>query len=189
MNTDDTDRCFAPAVTPDIRLLILGSLPGKRSLAKQQYYGHPRNQFWRLMSERLNIDLISMDYEERLYSLNAHAIGLWDVVARAKRPGSLDQNMRDVEANPLLMFIRQFSGLEAIGFNGSAAAHIGQRQLGPAPLNAAGLPLSLIALPSSSPAHTLAYAHKNSAWAALEPYMDQTALSDDTPRNMGHIRR
>jgi len=165
-------RCFAPATTPHIRLLILGSLPGEQSLAKQQYYGHPRNQFWRLMSERLSTDLTLMGYEEKLHTLNTHSIGLWDVVARATRPGSLDQNMRDIEANALGAFVRRFSALEAIGFNGGTAARIGRRQLGQAPSSASGASLALIDLPSSSPAHTLAYAHKSSAWAALEPHID-----------------
>lgn len=174
---DDLSHCFAPATTPHIRLLILGSLPGEQSLAKQQYYGHPRNQFWRLMGERLRVDLTRLDYEERIYSLNAHGVGLWDVVASATRPGSLDQNMRNIETNTLDAFIRQFAMLEAIGFNGGTAARIGRRQLGKAPCNASGASLALIDLPSSSPAHTLCYSHKNRAWATLEPHIDPAPLA------------
>ena len=174
---DDMSRCFAPATTPHVRLLILGSLPGEQSLVKQQYYGHPRNQFWRLIGERLCIDLTRMHYEERLHCLNAHNVGLWDVVASAVRPGSLDKDMRDIETNPLGGFIRQFAALEAIGFNGGTAARIGRRQLVQTPLNAAGTALALIDLPSSSPAHTLAYAYKTQAWAALAPYIDPAPSS------------
>ena len=60
---------FAPHAAPDTRLLILGSLPGARSLAERQYYAHPTNQFWRLLGEVIGRPLADMPYDDRLAAL------------------------------------------------------------------------------------------------------------------------
>ena len=78
-------RCFPPVVDTHTRVLILGSLPGEASLAQAQYYAYKHNQFWRLVGEVISQDLPNMDYAMRLQTLLAHHIGLWDVVAEAKR--------------------------------------------------------------------------------------------------------
>ena len=88
-------RSFAPVVDAGVRVLVLGSLPGEASLAQQRYYGHPLNQFWRLMSDVLGADLVGLAYEERLRTLLAHHIGLWDSIAEASRAGSLDSSIRN----------------------------------------------------------------------------------------------
>tara|TARA_R110000782_G_scaffold78276_6_gene155295 strand:+ start:53103 stop:53618 length:516 start_codon:yes stop_codon:yes gene_type:complete len=168
--TSSASRCFAPAVTPDIRVLILGSLPGEASLAKQQYYGHPRNHFWRLTSAVTGVDLLSLDYEVRLTQLNRNGIGLWDVVARAVRPGSLDQHLREIVPNGLSDFIAGLKKLEVIAFNGSSASKIGRRQIADSPIGGTALPM-LRDLPSSSPANTMAYARKAEIWMQLAPYI------------------
>ena len=76
---------FPPVVAQDTHTLILGSLPGAASLALHQYYGHPRNAFWRLVGEVIGVDLYEMAYEARLATLLEHRIGLWDVIANARR--------------------------------------------------------------------------------------------------------
>ena len=92
---------FPPIVAPDTRVLILGSLPGERSLAEGRYYAHPRNLFWRLVGEAIGRDLEGLGYEARLEALLAARIGLWDTVASAMRTGSLDAAIREAEHNPL----------------------------------------------------------------------------------------
>src|SRR3546814_13048180 len=76
---------FTPHVAPDTRLLILGSLPGARSLAERQYYAHPTNQFWHLLGEVIDRPLANMHYDEKLAALPAAKVGLWDVIRRAER--------------------------------------------------------------------------------------------------------
>ena len=79
---------LAPVIDTGIRILVLGSFPGAASLAAQQYYAHPRNQFWRLMSALVGEELASLPYAERLPRLLAHGVGLWDVLAACEREGS-----------------------------------------------------------------------------------------------------
>lgn len=158
---------FAPVVDDDTRLLILGSLPGDASLKAGQYYGHPRNAFWRLVGGVIGCDLTTLPYPDRLERLKAARVGLWDVIAQAHRPGSLDQAIRDVEASDLPGLTRVLPNLEAVAFNGATAARIGRRQL------AQVRRLTLIDLPSSSPAHTLAIGEKAARWGALSPWISQ----------------
>lgn len=161
-------RCFPPVVTSDIRILILDSLPGERSLAQRQYYAHPRNQFWRLAGELAGEDLPLLDYDVRLSRLKARGIGLWDVVASAVRPGSLDQHLRDVVPNLLADLVDTLPDLRAVAFNGGTASRIGRHEIGAARTVRA---LALVDLPSSSPAYTLSYARKAEAWRALAPWV------------------
>jgi len=161
-------RCFPPVVTPGVRVLILGSLPGEWSLAQRQYYAHPRNQFWRLAGELVGEELSLLDYDARLARLNARGIGLWDVVASAVRPGSLDQHLRDVVPNPLADLVTALPDLRAVAFNGSTASRIGRRAIHAA---GAARALTLVDLPSSSPAYTLPYARKAEAWRTLAPWV------------------
>jgi double-stranded uracil-DNA glycosylase len=152
---------FPPVVAPDTRLLILGSLPGERSLAAGRYYAHPQNRFWHLVGYAIGVDLATMPYDARLAALLAHGIGLWDVVGSATRTGSLDTAMRQVAANPLAALAATLPQLAAIAFNGAAAARIGTPLL-------AGTGLQLLPLPSSSPAYAaMPLAEKERRWQVI----------------------
>lgn len=164
MTPGSLKRSMAPVGSPDARLLILGSLPGEASLAAKRYYAHPTNQFWRLLGAAIDEDLASLGYEHRLERLSARDIALWDVVAEARRAGSLDGAIRAATANELAAFAATHPRLEAVAFNGRTAAAIGRRAL-------AGRPgLTLIDLPSSSAALTRPIDDKARTWAALGPY-------------------
>jgi hypoxanthine-DNA glycosylase len=158
-------RSFLPVVDDQVRLLLLGSLPGERSLQAQQYYAHPQNRFWELVGAVIATDLRAMTYEQRLAALLAKRIGLWDVIAEAERPGSLDAAIRNETHNALADLVATLPHLQAVGFNGGTAAKLGRHQLADA-----GERLHLIDLPSSSPAYTLALETKMRAWSALKPY-------------------
>lgn len=159
-------HCFPPVTSPDTRLLVLGSLPGAVSLAKQRYYAHPQNQFWRLIGAVIDRDLVPLDYEARLAALLDAGIGLWDTVAAATRKGSLDSDIRLHEASDLAALAATLPRLKAVAFNGGTSARIGRRQLAEAP------GLALIDLPSSSPAYaSLPFERKREAWLALRAYL------------------
>lgn len=155
-------QSFAPVADAGTRILILGSLPGEISLAHGQYYANRNNRFWVLVGAVIGENLEEMDYALRLRTLLRHRIGLWDVVAEARRAGSLDSQIRDAEGNDLAGLIQRLPELAVIAFNGKTAARIGLRQLGPL----AGH-YRIVQLPSSSPAHTQPLADKLAAWQAL----------------------
>lgn len=162
----DRKYSFPPVVAPDARLLILGSLPGERSLAAGRYYAHPQNQFWQLLSPVVGTDLPALDYPERLATLRAARIGLWDVVASATRPGSTDAALRDIAPHDIAALAAQLPDLRAIAFNGATAHRHGLRQLG-----AVADRYTILALPSSSPLHTVGLVSKQPAWASLRAYL------------------
>ena len=156
---------FPPVVAPDTRVLVLGSLPGEKSLAAGRYYAHPQNRFWHLVGRVIGADLEPLDYEARLAALLAAKVGLWDTVASARRAGSLDTAIREATHNPLAGLAASLPELRAVGFNGQAAARIGLPQL-------AGSGVALIPLPSSSPAKaSIPLARKEKLWAVLTEFL------------------
>ncbi len=157
---DPLKQSMAPVGAARPLLLILGSLPGEASLRAQRYYAHPQNQFWGLLGDALAVALLDLAYEDRLATLGARNVGLWDVVGEARRIGSLDGALREVSANPLAEYVARQPQLRAIAFNGQTAAKLGRRALGASAV-------TLIDLPSSSPAYTLAFADKALRWSVL----------------------
>jgi hypoxanthine-DNA glycosylase len=164
---DPVHHAFPMVADARTRLLMLGSLPGRASLAASRYYAHPQNQFWSLMSRVVGCDLLPLAYEERLDALRRARVGLWDMIASARRRGSLDGAIRDAEPRDLVGAIADLPDLRAIAFNGATAYRLGVRQLGPAPR------LPLILLPSSSPAHAVGLASKQQRWDALAAYLSE----------------
>ena len=145
---------------------MLGSLPGDASLAARRYYAHPTNQFWRLLGAAIGEELQPLEYEERLERLAARRVGLWDVIASATRPGSLDQAIRLAEHNMIDRLLHDFPDLRAIAFNGTTAAATGRKLIGQAPAH-----VTFIDLPSSSAANTRPFAEKAAVWAQLGEFV------------------
>ena len=149
-----------PVVDPSTRLLLLGSFPGKASLAAQQYYGHPRNQFWPILGALWGIDLVALPYTARLDALTRHGLGLWDVYATCRRQGSLDSAIQDAQPNDLAGLAATLPRLSAIAHNGGESARL-MRITG-----ALGLPVHR--LPSTSPANaSWSFDRKLAAWRAV----------------------
>lgn len=157
---------FAPFADDRTRLLVLGTLPGDASLKAAQYYAHPQNAFWRLMSGPVGRDLHGLPYPERVEALRTAGVGLWDVIASAERPGSLDAAIRSPQAADLRGLIADLPSLKAVAFNGATAAKRGRKILN----GVEGL--TLIDLPSSSPAHaTRSLSEKAASWAILKTFL------------------
>lgn len=146
-----------PVADGRTRLLVLGSFPGARSLAEQQYYAHPRNHFWPILSALWEIDLRALSYEARLQTLRDRGLGLWDVHAACRRAGSLDSAIEAAEPNDLGALVRQSPGLRGIAHNGAESARAMR-------LNASfGVPVWR--LPSTSPANaSWSFERKLAAW-------------------------
>ena len=167
---DALKRSFPPVADARTRLLVLGSLPGEQSLAQARYYANPRNQFWRLIGAVIEADLTPLPYAERVEALLGAGIGLWDVIGSATRRGSLDGAIREIRTNPLAGLVEQLPMLQAVAFNGGKSAGLGLKQL-------AGSELALVALPSSSPAYTLAFEAKLGQWRQLRRFLEPAAGS------------
>jgi TDG/mug DNA glycosylase family protein len=162
------DEGFAPLVGACPRVLILGSMPSVKSLQQQQYYGNSQNSFWRLMGEMFAAGP-ELAYAERVAVLTAANVAVWDVVAAARRPGSLDSaiDMASVAVNDFAAFTQNNAGITHVFFNGQKAASI-YRQRALSAVAAVAPSLVYTTLPSTSPAMaTLDFVGKLDAWRAV----------------------
>ena len=162
----DQALSFPPIATPDARILILGSMPGRASLAAGQYYAHPRNAFWPIMEHLIGFDA-SRDYPARVDALKEAGIAVWDVLHSCHRRGSLDSAIDDnsLVANDLAGFLVAHAGIRHIFFNGSKAESCFRRHIRFA---MAERRIGFTRLPSTSPAHAaLPFARKLEAWRAF----------------------
>jgi len=151
---------LAPVLDARTRILVLGSFPGAASLAAQQYYAHPRNLLWPILSALTGEPLAQLPYGERLPRLLAHGYGLWDVLGACEREGSLDSAIRKPAANDFARLRELCPRLETVGFNGQTSGKF-------APQFAAEGYRTLV-LPSTSPAHaSLTLAQKLEQWKML----------------------
>ncbi len=153
---------FPPVAAPDARVLILGSLPGQRSLEAAQYYAHRQNAFWRIMAELFGI---AGDYESRCEQLTQHGIALWDVLASSVRPGSMDADIQleGSQPNEFAGFLVEHAEITRICFNGRKAEEIFRRFVMP---SLSSVVPKLVSLPSTSPAFaSMAFDQKRDAWS------------------------
>lgn len=155
---------FAPIARADARVLVLGSLPGRRSLEMGQYYAHPRNAFWPIMR---GLAKASGSYVERCRRLEVAGIAVWDVLHAAVRPGSLDANisLNSAQPNDFKQFFLTHPLIECIGFNGRAAEALFRKRVLPQ-LDVGHARVCL--LPSTSPAHAaLSVGDKARIWRSM----------------------
>lgn len=157
---------FPPVSSPSACALILGSLPGRLSLERGEYYANPRNTFWRIVAAHIP-DLPS-NYAGRVTALTKHHIALWDVLAAATRSGSLDAAITDdAIPNNFHAFFHIHPHIRVIAFNGAAAARLYERRVMPT-LTEAARAIARHTLPSTSGAHaTLSFAKKEARWSIL----------------------
>jgi hypoxanthine-DNA glycosylase len=156
---------FGSVARADARVLILGSLPGKVSLERGEYYAQPQNAFWRIMGELAGASP-DLPYEDRLRLLKENGIALWDVCAAGHRPGSLDSAIRlaTVETNDISGFLRAHPAVGLICFNGKKANEIYDRKVRQDPPSIFAR-IRYEVLPSTSPAHAaMSYEQKLSRW-------------------------
>ena len=73
---------LAPVFGTAPSLLILGSYPSEQSLLLHEYYGNPRNQFWKIMGMVLSFgpEFPELPYQDRLNFLTGQGIAIWDVL-------------------------------------------------------------------------------------------------------------
>ncbi len=159
LRSADRLSSLPPVLAPHTRMVVLGSFPGVASLRAQQYYAHPRNQFWPLLSALWGIDLIALPYAQRLIEASERGLGLWDVYASCRRAGSLDSAIRDAVFNDLASLRQCAPALRAVAHTGGESAR--------AMRHTQALGVEVIRLPSSSPANaSWSFDRKLTAWRA-----------------------
>ena len=144
-------------------------MPGAESLKQQQYYAHPRNQFWRLMGALFGAEP-ELPYPARVKKLTAQGVAVWDVLKLCERPGSLDSSIRrETEvANDFLSFLKRHPGIRYVFFNGSKAENLFESHLRSL-LGERAASLRFERLPSSSPAHaSLSFDQKLVRWKRIK---------------------
>ena len=159
---------FAPVSAPDAEILILGSMPGKVSLAASQYYAHPRNAFWKIMEALFGVRA-SEDYEDRLRQLIAQHVALWDVLKTCTRESSLDSDIVEssIVPNDFDAFFVSHPKVSRVYFNGAKAEAAFLKHARPMIVEARR-EREYQRLPSTSPAHaSLNLAAKTSAWKSI----------------------
>lgn len=147
-----TVHSFAPLSAPGARVLILGSMPGKASLAAEQYYAHPRNAFWPIMAAIYGF-APTLPYPARVAHLLAQNVAVWDVARLCTRASSLDSDIvnASVIANDFGQFFTTHPEVEKVCLNGAKAAELYRRHVLRRVPEASRR--SIIRLPSTSPAY------------------------------------
>jgi len=160
-------RGFPPVHREDARILILGSMPSRESLAQQRYYAHPRNAFWPIVTGLLEIP--AEDYPERCEGLRRRQVALWDVLQACFRSGSLDSAIDDssIVTNDFAGFFEMHRAVRRVYFNGAKAESLYRKHVLPG-LQGHAADLPLRRLPSTSPAHAgMSLQHKRNAWRVI----------------------
>lgn len=155
---------FPPIISEGSKILILGSVPGVKSLEMQQYYAHPQNQFWKIIFEIFEEDFTA-DYQKRTEIIRKNNIALWDVIDTCEREGSLDTKIRNEEHNDILKILREHPNIKAVFCNGQKSFKNLKKILG----KEAEIPA--LVLPSTSPLHTIPLEKKLAEWKIIKTFL------------------
>lgn len=158
---------FPPIAKPNARILILGSMPGQKSLDENQYYAHPRNSFWPIMYQLLGIDK-KLTYPKRKQLLLDNNIALWDVLKSCHREGSLDADIEpaSIEPNDFIKFFSKHNKIKTVFFNGNKAEQLFKKHISKQIEQA---DINYYRLPSTSPAHAaMSFEQKLLKWGVIK---------------------
>lgn len=150
---------FPAFVDSNTKILILGTMPGIASLTKQEYYGNPRNHFWRIMYTLFDTLPVSDSFEEKIKLLQKNKIGLWDVLENCERKGSLDIHIKNHKENDFEMLFKQYPEILTIVFNGKESHEYFIKKFGQIE------DITYYVMPSTSPANTMSFENKLKIWS------------------------
>lgn len=157
---------FPPISNPEAQVLILGTMPGEKSLRLNQYYGHRGNIFWKLIFKIFN-QPFSEDYEIRKEILQKNKVALWDVLKACEREGSSDSSILVEAPNDFELFFSEHPNIKLIAFNGQNAEKYFYSYFG---YNEA---IPTITLPSTSPANTWkTFEEKLLEWKVIKEHIE-----------------
>lgn len=160
---------FSPISAKDANLLILGTMPGTKSLEVNQYYGHAQNNFWKFIFTILKEDP-SSDYETKKAILIKNKIAVWDVLQFCDRVGSLDSAIKNEIANDFESFLKDHPDITTLLFNGQKAAAFFKKYVH------LEKTYRLLTLPSSSPANaSKSFESKLAEWKVIDSLIEKSA--------------
>ncbi|WP_010650239.1 DNA-deoxyinosine glycosylase [Oceanobacillus massiliensis] len=166
---DEKLKSFPP-VLPDVpKVLILGSMPGGMSLAKNEYYGNPRNHFWMILFELFQEDPIE-DYDEKIKFIKRQGIALWDSIGSCYRKGSLDASIKEEEPNDIMGLLQAYPSIQLIACNGTKSYQTFKKNF---PLDQLAK-AEVAKLPSTSPIpgrYTKTFEGKVEEWSKILQYL------------------
>ncbi len=136
---------FEPLYDEQSEILILGSFPSVKSREQGFYYGHPRNRFWKVLSDLCQCQ-VPESIEEKIQMLKEHHIAIWDVVDSCDIIGSSDSSIKNVVPADIASICRT-SKIQQIYANGRLAQKLYSIYIE----ESLGMPV--IPLPSTSPAN------------------------------------
>lgn len=168
--TEQTIFSLAPVIDPDSRVLILGSIPGRISLMKQQYYANQRNHFWAILFVLFG-ERQKNNYADKLAFLKKHRIALWDSIRQCMRKGSLDSAIKAEEPNDIAGLLKMHPGIRLIVFNGGKSRSVFKKYIGFTSIQ----DVDYIQLPSSSPVpgrYTKSFEEKVETWRVIRDYLE-----------------
>ena len=117
------DHPFAPFIDKNSTILILGTFPSIKSFEENFYYGHPKNQFWKLLASVYGEDTPKTIDEKRAF-LKRHSIALWDVVKSCDRKNSLDSNLKNIVPNDIKDLLKEYPNIKKIYFTSKTAQKV-----------------------------------------------------------------
>lgn len=142
-------QSFKPSIDNKSKVLILGSMPGVKSLELQQYYAHPQNRFWKVMASLCGYpNLAAVSYSEKLEILLNNNIALWDTIKSCERDGSLDSKIISEMPNDIKGLLKKYPNIKTIALNGNKSYSMFKKYFSDL------LPIyNCLHLPSTSPAN------------------------------------
>ena len=163
---------FPPIADNNAVILILGSMPSIKSLQAEQYYAHPRNSFWFIMT-KLFASKAELDYAQRKALLLHNRIALWDVLNTCQRKGSLDSSIKNETTivNNFNKFFAEHPLIKAVYFNGTRAQQEYNKHV-LAMIDEKFTAIEYMRLPSTSPAMaSLNREQKLQQWKVILHYL------------------
>ncbi len=142
-------QCFKPIQASHPKLLVLGTMPSEVSIEQGEYYAHPRNAFWPILTSFFKAPLQSMAENKAL--CEQQGVMIWDVLAECERKGSLDSAIKQASVNQFDSLFQANPSLEYVIFNGKAAEAFFKKKV----LKNQAIPgyITFFCLPSTSPAN------------------------------------
>ena len=154
---------LSPIADQNANTLILGTMPGKKSLEAGQYYAHPQNQFWRILGQIYNFSPL-LSYDSRVEVLKQNGIAVWDVLHSCVRSGSMDADIEAEEPNDFKTFFKQHPAIVRVVFDSIKAEQLYISHI----LPSLPVTLSYYRVPSPSPAYArIPFAEKLAAWERI----------------------